>query len=117
IEEDRRLPERIRVRPPHEAVADEADVETLLHRSVPTMRVANRAHGSEDVIPRLLLGHDRVWKHAAVPADVIELALHAAVVVAQPEPRVPHDVEPAVRIMRKAVPPGLVVRTGSLHRP
>ena len=32
VEEDRRLPERIRVRPPHEAVPDEADVESL-HRS------------------------------------------------------------------------------------
>src|SRR5262245_65115308 len=79
------------------------------------MRVADRAHDAEDVIPRLLLGHDRVWKHAAVPTNVIEPALQAAGVVAQPEPGVPDDVEPAVRIVWKAVPPGLVVRTGSLH--
>src|SRR5688500_19880559 len=53
----------------------------------------------------------RVWEHAAVPADVLELARHVALFVAQPEARVLDDVQLAVRIERLAVAAGLVVRS------
>src|SRR5947208_101031 len=53
---------------------------------LPPMRIPDRAHRREDAVPRLRFHHDFVGEHAAVPADVFDLAGHVAVAVAQPKP-------------------------------
>src|SRR5271166_2114789 len=82
----------------------------------PAVRVAHLDHHAEDVVPRLLARHDFVREHAAVPADVTEGPGERAVLVPKPVTRVVDDIELAVGIVDRAVPPGLVVRPGPFHR-
>ena len=74
IEEPRRLQKRIRVGPSHEPVADQSDIRDPSSPLVPPMRVTDRRHDAEHVVPGFLLHHDGVGEHAAVPADVPEIA-------------------------------------------
>ena len=57
-------------------------------------------HRREDVVPGLLLAHDIVREHAAVPANVLELLSHLTGVIAHPVAGVASDVQLAVRIGR-----------------
>src|SRR5260221_690140 len=50
----------------------------------PPVRVADRDHRAEDVLPRPRIHHGLVGEHAAVPADVSKRARHLAVVAACP---------------------------------
>src|SRR6266511_3022841 len=80
---------------------------------VPSVRAPDIHHQPEDIVPRLSLHHRLVREHAAVPAGVLDVPRRLATLVAQPEARVTHDIELAVRIERQAVASGIVVRTRS----
>ena len=101
VEEPRRLAERVRVRPAHEAVADEPDVQCF-HRMRSQLRriwrrsshpqsqpcaSRHRDHRAPSTSFQVCwLRHHRVREHAAVPADVLERAASASpLLVAQPE--------------------------------
>src|SRR5881394_2355029 len=84
--------------------------------SVPAVRLADRNHRAEDVVPRLLVEHRRIGEHTAVPADVLEGAGRLPVVAAHPGARVAHDVELPIRVERRTVAAGLVVRSFALDR-
>src|SRR5690242_1650612 len=81
--------------------------------SVPAVRLAYRDHGFQNVVPGLRIGHHRIGKHAAVPANVGEGASHLAPIVAHPGACVANDVQLSLRIEGLTVPPRLVMRTGA----
>ncbi len=80
---------------------------------VPAVVFADLDHGGEDVVPRLLLAHDRVGEHATIPADVFDLLRDLARLVAQPVAGVAGDVELAAWIGGEAVAAGLLVIAGA----
>src|ERR1043166_1328235 len=80
------------------------------------MILAHLDHGGEDVIPGLLFHHDFVREHAAIPADVLELFGHFALVVAHPVAGIASYVEFAVGVGRQAMAAGFVMTAGSLDR-
>ena len=118
IEKPLRLPEGVGMRPAHEAVADEPDIQRSSSPSlIPSMRIADVGHHAEDVAPRLLLHHrlrsgtcSRPSRCAASRASAVPA------LVAQPVAGIVDDVQLAVGIVRQAVTAGLVVRARSLHR-
>ena len=80
------------------------------------MRIAHRDHRPQNVVPRLLLLHDHVGEHATVPADVADSLREVAIRPVQPVTRVMGNGELAVRVIRQAMVPRLVVRAGAMHR-
>ena len=64
------------------------------------MVFAHLDHRGEDVVPGLLLLHDRVREHATVPADVLDAALLR---VLEPVAGAFDDVELPVRIVGLAL--------------
>ena len=92
IEKARGLKKRIGVRAAHEAVSDEANVQSLpchssllgCFRLVPAMRLSNGEQGAEHILPCLGRQHGGVREHAAVPADVLIGTGWNAVRVAHP---------------------------------
>src|SRR4029434_7425633 len=94
-----------------EFLADETSAPLYLLQGLlaPAMRVANRHHRRQNVVPSLGLLHGFVGKHAAVPADVSELFRQRPIFIAQPVACIPRNIEFTVRIIRQTMPPGLVV--------
>src|SRR5580698_7503242 len=80
----------------------------------PAMRVADRDHHAQNVLPGLGIEHDRIRKHAAVPTDVLERARRLPVVASHPRAGVAHNIEFTVGVRRLAMAAGFVVRTGAL---
>ena len=73
------------------------------------MRITHFHERREDIVPRLLLVHDLVREHTAIPADVAECSCRLALFVAEPETCVVHDVELAVWIGGEAMAAGFIV--------
>ena len=77
------------------------------------MRITNRDHGCQDVVPGILLGHNLVGKHAAVPTNVREFFRELS--VAQPAASLFGDIELAVGILGQAMAAGLIMTSRAVH--
>src|SRR5436190_16413320 len=82
----------------------------------PAVVLAHLDHRRENVVPRFLLRHDRVWEHAAVPANMLELLRDLAAVIAHPVTGIARNVQLAVRIIDAAMTARLIVRAGAMDR-
>src|ERR1700761_1556504 len=83
--------------------------------SIPSVRVAHRDHYTEHVVPRVLIEHYGVRKHAAIPANVLQDAERVAIFIAQPGASVADDIEFAVGVRGLAVAAGFIVGAGAFH--
>src|SRR4051812_40868951 len=79
----------------------------------PTMRIANCDHHRQNFVPSARIHKRLIGEHTAIPTDMLESPARLTFFVAQPITRVLHDVEFSIRRVRQAVPPGLIVRTGT----
>ena len=73
-------------------------------------------HRPQNIIPRRLLHHFLIRKHASIPADVLEFLRHIAVRIPHPETRDMRDVQFPRRIVRHAMTAGFIVRPRPMHR-
>src|SRR5437773_38988 len=67
----------------------------------PPVVFADLEHRGQNVVPGLLLHHDIIWEHAAIPANVFEFLRHFALVVAHPITSVAGNVQFAIGISRE----------------
>src|SRR5918994_7405593 len=81
---------------------------------VPSMRIAHRNHGRENIVPGSRLHECFIREHATVPADVLE-PLCRLVVLTKPETGIPYHIELAIRRVREAMAARLVMRTRAEH--
>ena len=130
IEEPRRLQERIRMRPPHEAVANQSDIEGLHQQSLSRRSQHRWPAGAQSQPCASRTGdHDRRACRSRSCCCVItalgnmqpsqqmccSCASAFPLSSLQPVAGVLDDVELAVGIVGQAVASGLVVRAGALH--
>src|SRR5205809_7436854 len=78
-------------------------------RFMPAVSVTYGNHRSQNVVPGVLLHHDFVWEHAAIPANVAKGFGKAPVFPVQPIASVMRDRQLAVRIIRQTMMAGFVV--------
>src|SRR5690554_1503117 len=82
----------------------------------PTVGFTDLNHRCQDIIPGLLLRHDRVGEHAAVPANMPESLSKFTAFVAKPVSSIFYNIQFTIRVERKAMPPGFIVSPGPEHR-
>src|ERR1700730_1533474 len=85
-------------------------------RSVPAVSTSYSDQCSKNIPPCVRRGHRRVREHAAIPTDMLIGASLDAIFTTHPQTGCLDDIHPAVRILYGAVTPGLVMRTGAMHR-
>src|SRR6185437_742592 len=72
---------------------------------------------AEDILPRGRCHHRRIGEHATVPADMLISTGGNTFFITHPEACNLDDVHLSIWIRRKAVTPGLIMRSGSQYCP
>jgi hypothetical protein len=80
------------------------------------MLLANLDHGGQNIVPGLLLQHNIVGKHTAVPTNVFKSFGQITIFISQPEAGVRRNIQFSVWIRSQAVTPCFVVRSRSVYR-
>ena len=79
------------------------------------MSVPDGDHGGQDVIPCFRLHHHGIGEHAAIPADMTKCFREPAIRAVQPVTGMMRNIQFPVRIVRQAMVPGFVMRSGAFH--